>query len=209
MKERPILFNGDMVRAILSGQKTQTRRPMKPQPVYYSVDDSPLSLSAAGISVLGSLCPFGDIGDRLWVKETFAQHPQCNQIAYKADHANYCLRDLVFMSTDGSTFFHTRWKPSIHMPRSLSRITLEITDINVERVQDITEEDARAEGVPWAEPIPFREPPTIETTMAVEAKKEFRYLWDSFYVKRCLGWESNPWVWAVKFKRVEEACTRK
>lgn len=116
MTERPIIFNGDMVRAILSGQKTQARRPFSCHNTF-----------------------FGRIGDRLWVRETFAEHPQFNEIAYRADGEE---------PRDGDGFiWQPRWLPPIYMPRRLSRIILEITDVRMEQLQDITEDDARAEGV--------------------------------------------------------------
>lgn len=164
MKERPILFNGDMVRAVLAGQKTQTRQTVVPP--------------------TGSICPYGQPSDRLWVKETFYRYypsetwPEPKAL-YRADGITLCDKD-----SEGKK---QRWTPSSHMPRILSRITLEITDIRVERVQDISEEDVQAEG--------FSDRPA--------SKNKFRIAWDLLYWKRGLGWSVNPRVWVITFKRVE------
>lgn len=151
MTERPIIFNGDMVRAILSGEKTQMRRPVKPQPVFDHDAGHPhwvwSNKKGRQVAWRGDIrpflmvnyCPFGQPGDRLWVRETFAEHPQFNEIAYRADGEE---------PRDGDGFiWQPRWLPPIYMPRRLSRIILEITDVRMEQLQDITEDDARAEGV--------------------------------------------------------------
>ena len=182
MKERPILFNGDMVRAILAGQKTQTRRP-----VWF--DDDP-----------SGICPYGVPGDRLWVRETYARHPQFAEVAYRADGEE-------FEDGDGFTWC-PKWTPSIHMPRALSRITLEITDSRVERVQDISEEEARAEGIEALDGR-FVSADLCDTArwygMSMEdARCIYAHLWDTSYDARGLGWSVNPWVWVVTFKSVEE-----
>lgn len=148
MTERPIIFNGEEVRAILRGEKTQTRRPVKPQPAtgcIYSINgahNAALHLTDAGCQVryippTGRSkdhllpCPFGQPGDRLWVRETFAEHPQF-KIAYRADGEE---------PRDGDGFiWQPRWLPPIYMPRRLSRIILEITDVRMEQLQDITED---------------------------------------------------------------------
>lgn len=129
-------------------------------------------------------CPFGQPGDRLWVRETFAHEPGVGTV-YRADRGP-----------------RPKWTPSIHMPRSLSRITLEITDIRVERVQDITGDGARAEGVTWADPVQIGGHP-FETTMKLDARNEFRHLWNDIYAKRGLSWDANPWVWAITFRQVK------
>lgn len=168
MKERPILFNGDMVRAILSGEKTQTRRMVKHIPAVGEPDawchkkDCPETVYIIGDH--RRFCPFGEVGDRLWVREAFAKADKGeNNIAYRADEY-------------ADSF---RWTPSIHMPREASRITLEIVGVRVERLQDITDAEARAEG--------FKD---------VGA---FADCWNSIYK----NWHENPWVWVVEFKRVE------
>ena len=182
MKERPILFSAPMVRAILEGRKTQTRRLVKLRPgqeiehgAVFSARDPFLMLS-----------PYGSPGDRLWVRETF--HGGGNggaEVAFKADYL--IARDVK------------RWTPAIHMPRRLSRITLEVTGVRVERLQDISEEDARAEGIDAVR---------VQTGPAALAGRpwatEFCALWDSLNAKRA-PWASNPWVWVVEFRRAEAA----
>ena len=205
MKERPIIFSGDMVRAVLSGQKTQTRRPVKPQPIFKDLASPPRwCWSGKGhtvkwvdrISPLGMTgdCHFGQPGDHLWVKETFYRYypsetwPEPKAL-YKADGITLCDKD-----SEGKK---QRWTPSTHMPRSLSRITLEITDVQVERVQDIHEEDAIAEGI---------DPRKLSYLSGERAVTKFSVLWNSIYAARGLGWDVNPWVWVVTFKRAEEVC---
>lgn len=195
MKERPILFNGDMVRAILRGQKTQTRRPVMPQPFRTppgTLHGWEWNLHGKNVIWIAEAylkcCPFGQPGDRLWVRETCAENGVTAMAIYRAsDH----------IIPNGIKF---RWTPSIHMPRRLSRITLEITDISVRHVQDITEEQARLEGCPWSNGDP--QGPFGPTRMVIEARKEFRHLWDTLYAARGLGWDVNPWVWVVSFKRL-------
>ena len=204
MKERPILFSSEMVRAIIDGRKTQTRRVVKPQP-------------AAGLP-----CPYGAPGDRLWVRETFASFRAEGQPVTPRDARYVVLRDGAQVYADGKTypplaayaagaFDAIKWRPSIHMPRWASRITLEVVSVRVERVQSITEEDARAEGVDWAAPHPYgerwdddREDPREVgySTGGSFARDNFRRLWDSINGKRA-SWASNPWVWAVEFRRVK------
>jgi len=164
MKERSICFNTEMVRAILEGRKTQTRRLMNGKFVFGSC-----------ITEKGEIinCPYGKIGYRLWVKETFTYITLGCAVAmcYKAD--GYQI---------GSN-----WKTSIHMPRWASRILLEITNIRVERVQDITEKEAMEEG----------------HIFGCDSIEWFQDMWDSINEKRGYGWEKNPWVWVIEFKRVE------
>lgn len=201
MTERPILFNCDMVRAMSRGQKTQTRRPIMPQPVIHPDAPKPFGEWTHkgqkiqwGPGAFPTLhfarhCPFGQPGDRLWVRETFFKYwptpGRTNPAAlYKADGITLCDRDSEGMKQ--------RWTPAIHMPRELSRITLEITALTVEPLCSIEDDDAILEGVS-GDGNPMR---------------LFRKMWDSIYAKRGLGWRANPWVWVVKFKRVEEQCNQ-
>jgi len=239
MKERPILFSGEMVRAILDGTKTMMRSVVKldefgpsDTPGYdftFRKDgllhdvrladmlNPPLMLpgEAHQCPILGKIlppvpvifagillqpipqnprrnfpgtCPYGTIGDRLWVRETWAPHPQ--------DPSTIFYRATV-ESEPGIRVWDGPWRPSIHMPRWASRITLEITGIRVERVQDISEEDARAEGVGahggWN---------ADETEYGVNARGPFSHLWDSINAKRH-PWASNPWVWVIEFREAE------
>ena len=217
MKERPILFSGPMVRAILDGTKTQTRRVVKPQPDLSILKESyrDLEFEFRRMPVLGPThvpsewgfcakydkpncvpihgykCPYGTIGDRLWVRETWAPHPQ--------DQATIFYRATVD-TEPGIRVWDGPWKPSIYMPRWASRITLEITGIRVERVQDISDEDARAEGL-WCrfdgQGCEGKCHKCSET-----ARVAFRTLWDSTNAKRH-PWASNPWVWVIEFGRAE------
>ena len=188
MKTRPILFTAAMVRAVLDGTKTQTRRVIKPQPVERGVVGSGYVPIPA--------CPYGVPGDRLWVRETF----RCvwagdGSIEYRAD--GKVIRHGI---TGGKVITATpkKWKPSIFMPRWASRIDLEVVAVRVERVQDITSSDALAEGI--------QEYSGCENQHDMEAwdpVDEFRKLWDSINGKRpgC-SWNDNPFVWVVAFKRV-------
>lgn len=217
-KERPILFSGSMVRAILDGRKTQTRRVIKPQPIdmelfeivcngkvhYRRPAGHPMldeALATPGYSVRSVIegliqqSPYGKPGDRLWVREAFAGNG--TDAVWYREGAEY-PNDLIM-----------KWKPSIHMPRWASRITLEITEVRVERLQEISKDDAIAEGV--------RVLPLQETTdpsawyesapgmnQSRSAEECYRKLWDSINADRGFGWDTNPWVWAISFKRVQQ-----
>ena len=209
MKERPILFNGEMVQAILDGRKGNTRRVIKPQP--------PRAWKYAGgilkpdgnvwgstTSTYTAKCPYGQIGDRLWVRETcqFMKGADCREsyIGTDMEHMLGSPPHYAYRATEpewGRGFF--KWRPSIHMPRWASRILLEITDIRVERVQEISKANVFSEGICFG---------LAETTEAYlegalseqEAKHEFAHLWDSINAKRGYGWDVNPWVWVVEFK---------
>lgn len=233
MKERPILFSGPMVNAILEGRKTQTRRIIKPQPV-----KKPESALEHGDVIIDAImgnnedtdlfklkeskghgkkragllnaypyhCPHGNVGDRLWVRETWAHYqPVLNYVrpsgatineisdgcaAYRADGYTDIedLRTTLKMnhglSCDAIEINGNKWRPSIHMPRWASRINLEITDIRVERVQEISEADAMAEGIPVG-----------------LCRIWFKRLWNS--INGPDAWERNDWVWVVGFKGIE------
>jgi len=213
-KEQPILFSAPMVRAILEGRKVQTRRVMKPQPG----DDWNPEVGICAYEWKGSgepgpdffgagdedecyKCPYGAPGDRLWVRETWAnfggyavlyQHHKPG-VAYRAtwDSDKYGWPDFAHHV---SYVPGGKWRPSIFMPRWPSRITLEITEVRVQRVQEISEEDAVAEGTgQWA----------METNaiLTCETMRDaYRKLWDSINIKK-YPWESNPWVWALSFRR--------
>lgn len=188
MKEHPILFSGPMVRAILEGRKTQTRRPVKARRgesvgIYFGGDRTEVVRCDADRDPIDAppiRCPYGEPGDRLWVKETFAETDgrySVVPIAYRADGEQ---QDGVW-----------KWTPSIFMSRDCSRITLEVLSVRVQRLQDITEEDAHAEGM---EP---KYPPTVRNPHSIL----FEITWDAINGKRA-QWASNPWVWAVEFRRV-------
>jgi hypothetical protein len=190
MKERPILFNTEMIRALLDGRKTQTRRVVKHIPML----GGPLAWCAAAaaqepgwVNIVGDyrrFCPYGQPGDRLWVRETFKAFPD-GDLFYRADFG-----DVIPVHADDNSEDWT-WKPSIFMPRAASRLTLEIVSVRVERVQSISHRDALAEGVSYDVSKPDGAPvPT------------YQKLWDSINAKRGYGWDKNPWVWVVEFKRI-------
>lgn len=191
-KERGMIFNSEMVRAILSGQKTQTRRVMKPQPVledaFVGGITKPTWIYKGTATpsgwIMHNMCPFGAVGDLIWVRET--HHLDQYGYTYKAD------RDWIKdMRENGAFGCDEKWTPSMHMKRCASRILLEITNVRVERLNDISEEDAKAEGAP--------------TECCVIGDKHFlgfRSLWKSIYGEE--SWKANPWVWCISFKRVQE-----
>lgn len=189
MRERPIIMGADSVRAILDGRKTQTRRVIKPQPKFIGAPNVPFKTDDANPKGIIN-CLYGKVGDRLWVREIF----NCNEegIAYKATQPDM----------DGMP-----WKSPLFMPRGASRITLEITDIRVERVQEITEEDAKAEGIKVL-PLQDDSDPSAWYQYAPgifqerSATKSYELLWDSLNAKRGYPWESNPWVWVISFKQI-------
>jgi len=200
MNEKPILFSGPMVRAILEGRKTQTRRIVKPQPfdgvVYCNaapgwaqpyVDDG-------GMYGPPIECPYGEPGARLWVRETWRDQP--GAIEYRADTCNDGPADG---SADAES---PKWRPSIFMPRAASRITLEITAIRVERLQDITEEDAEAEGIEREfRTVVMRPDGGPDYHIPLSYRGGIANKWDEINGKRA-SWDSNPWVWVVEFNLV-------
>lgn len=235
MRERPILFSGPMVQALLAGRKTVTRRVVKPAPVWH--DEVP-GRQAGGWSVQGRQkdvglhawadasafaaqlvshvgCPYGQPGDRLWVRETWSPDHRdvypCPDFVYAADGTVTVAdrREHIHACTDatrakGERNFEClacvpfRWRPSIHMPRRVSRLTLEVVSVRVECLHDITEEDAKAEGIVqvadggWG----LAGAPVGCTS----ARWAFKYLWTSINGEE--SWDANPWVWVVSFKSV-------
>ncbi|ECH9120161.1 hypothetical protein R980_22375 [Salmonella enterica subsp. enterica] len=194
-----MIFNAEMVRAILDGRKTQTRRIMKVQPgtpefglrriiesskanengmYFWSQDD------ACGIKARSKpfLFPYGEVGDRIWVRETFCAVP---------DHEEPAGCSALLYAADGNGPYG-KWTPSIHMPRWASRLTLEITGVRVERLRDLSEDDAKSEGIT---------PPSGGVLPGWEYRINFRDLWMDIYGTD--NWEANPWVWVIEFKRVE------
>lgn len=222
MTERPIIFSGDMVRAILDGRKTQTRRVLGFQPLeiltprnrtkrsldqvtrMWSGTRTWFALTERGQTVEGNRgtafrCKYGEVGDRLWVRETMrgeyspARNRYCvayqagGQTAWGNADAEWCgAQDWYTIA--GTSQQATRWKPSIHMPRWASRLMLKITDVQVQRVQDISRLDADAEGF---EPTP---------SLPIDPRDWFRSRWDEINAKRGFGWNANPWVWAITFQ---------
>ena len=183
MKERPILFKGEMVRAILDGRKTQTRRIMKPQPIEYDGMLMWKGLAWAAVTDPDQPeSPYGIPGDRLWVRETFAYTDSTIN-----DQPGYVYRAT---DPDWSEMEGFKWKPSIFMPRKASRITLEIVNVRVERLQNITEEDANAEGIPSRMSVQTLTP----------AVADYAALWES--INGYGSWTMNPWVWVIEFKKL-------
>lgn len=228
MKTRPILYNGEMVRATLDDRKTNTRRVMKPQPIHepgiwthpkmtgdHDIWVDPESMALDILESDNVLCPYGVPGDRLWVRETHTFVADSLQtqagVVYRADsHIEWIKGDAPQLN--GKTVYNVtkpdvwKWRPSIHMPRWASRITLEVTDVRVERVQDISERDAIAEGFDDARMFLEGEADLVPTQKELKCPLlvwRFHNLWDSINAKRSYGWDTNCWVWVVEFKRVE------
>lgn len=199
MKEHPILFNGEMVRAILDGRKTQTRRVIKGRPNKIFWNSVVYNGYGGWTDEHGTpfRCPYGVPEDNLWVRETWAPHAD--------DESEKVKRPLIFYRADGDDRrgnpHINRWRPSIYMPRWASRITLGIIDIRAGRLQDISDLDALAEGIYWDDCCP----PEVSNGYCPGAfdrpSESFAYLWDSINAKRGYGWDTNPWVWTVEFKR--------
>jgi hypothetical protein len=190
-KERPILFQGAMVRAILAGTKSQTRRPVKGLALEWL---APGMFTPEYVALPeNGLCPYGHPGDRLWVREAWAQNSGTEGgYLYRADHGG----TSGFYKTDLKTGLWThachKWRPSIHMPRAASRIALEITDVRVELLQDISESDANAEGCDL---------PSVDQDWS-QCRRWYQALWES--INGPGSWDANPWVWAVSFRRAGE-----
>ena len=212
MKERPILMSAPMVIATLDGRKTMTRRACKPQPHVdkqmsggfalnilkrnYTIDmvSGSISVNAPHIS---ECCPYGKVGDRLWLRETFAETDLADgtpAVSYRAggcipvgrrdDKKDYLITEWALAETPQPE----AWHPSIFMPRWASRITLEIVGIRVERLQDISEEDCE------------RELGALHHQLGDGAYREFKTLWES--INGAGSWDINPWAWVIKYKRV-------
>ncbi|MFX13751.1 hypothetical protein EE387_14960 [Salmonella enterica] len=202
MKERGMIFNGEMVRAILDGRKTQTRRPIKWKQTRFTEmaerDDGSLWPWAEDCERGGDIwftCPFGEVGDLIWVRETFGWQIRRDPLGGTGEFRVYraTTPDAVRYQTASGEVAPIKWIPSIHMPRWASRITLEITDVRVERLNAISEEDAQAEGV---------QPACYEITPPEAAYRvSFGEVWRGIYGEE--SWVANPWVWVIEFKRVE------
>lgn len=175
MKERGIIFTGESVRAILAGRKIQTRRVIKDD-WWRCLDPDDEEDRAKAVAQ----CQYGALGDRLWVKEVWA----VPGTARRSDDPVHAGMNVVYRAKAYS------WRSPIHMPRWASRITLEVTEVRVQRLQDISEEDAQAEGFPI--------PGQLMTRLSVGY---FRHAWDAINGKRA-PWASNPWVFAVTFRRL-------
>lgn len=189
MTERPVLFSAPMVRAILAGTKTQTRRVVKPQP-----EERLHAIWKRFPHQSG--CPYGVPGDRLWVRETWAPFEFCYE--QRPSDLPRGIK-IVYLADQKQRLSGDTYRPSIHMPRWASRLTLEVVSVRVERVQEISEADAIAEGIAVDEcNHVVREPHDINWGGAVA---EYGTLWNKINGKRAgCAWEDNPWVWVVEFK---------
>ncbi|AYC20098.1 hypothetical protein DZA65_03223 [Dickeya dianthicola] len=218
MKETGLIFNSDMVRAIIDGRKTQTRRIVKGcegaaafSPEWDIKNNEFFAVLGekdhTGMNpVLGAIsCPFGAVGDRIWVRETWQaiydhtdEHGYVEERCYaKGIPKQKHYWKPVFAEAWGNEDHESRgfpWRPSIHMPRWASRITLEITGVRVERLNDISEDDARAEGIADGGCLTCGEPHP-------DATDAFAHLWQSIYGEE--NWFANPWVWVVEFRRID------
>ena len=198
MKERPIIFNTEMVKAILEGRKTMTRRVIKPQPNKPEGTAHDWEWKPAGMlcyddyfrSHAVNYCPYGQVGDGLWVRETWLEDEKADSIEAVHGHIYY-KADYI------KTFEKTIWRPSIFMPRWASRIDLEITDIRVERLQEISDEDMLAEGCASTHYTQKGDEVYIDAWQLINY---FPKVWDSLNAKRGYSWESNCWVWVISFK---------
>ena len=192
MKTKPILFSAPMVRALLDGSKTQTRRAYKTKNggVWPNVNDLP------GMRQILRNCPYGQPGDQLWVREAWLKTNPWSEVG---------LHTYGYRASDAAEFPEAIWKPSIHMPRGASRITLEIIEVRVERLQDISESDCIAEGVMrgrdgmWCGAAHKIKGTPRAFHTAVGAYDD---LWTS--INGADSWASNPWVWVLTFKRIGE-----
>jgi hypothetical protein len=178
--ERPIIMGAESVLAILDGRKTETRRPLRPQP--------PSTLRArkpwASVEDLLAGCPYGQPGDRLWVRETWAKYGRGP-------------RHFLYRASYGPLADERPWKPSIFMPRAACRLTLEILAVRVERLQEINGFDARAEGYPDSMP----DCDLLHYGGGKKCRRWYQAGWDALNARRGFGWEKNPWVWVIQFKR--------
>ena len=224
MKERPILFSGPMVRALLDGSKTQTRRVMKPQLVYGTVaglfnswylprSEGGGTLYPNGKEKILGTCPYGQPGDRLWVREAWRAELTWDTTKPSGIHDEAALwyeAEDQQRNNGRGTKFKGKLRSSIHMPRWASRITLEITSVRVERLQDTSEADAMAEGVVEC-PIPADDegprrigymvgPDDGKSGLSVTPIQAYRDLWES--INGPDSWAANPWVWAIEFRRL-------
>ncbi len=223
--DRPTLFSAPMVRALLAGTKTQTRRVVKPQPIpattevgtfhhpddddgrgprYWSGGPDPENPGYSYIQPDWAIpCPYGQPGNRLWVRENFRPiYPQ--DLTYNNGQPIEYDYAATYKHGDRLGDFlgiKPKWKPSIHMPRAASRITLEITGVRVERLQDITADDSMAEGIVRLPDGGYAADTDGRHYHAASAWYSYGSLWEA--INGPGSWEANPWVWVVEFKRVK------
>lgn len=224
MKERPILFNGEMVRAILDGRKMQTRRVISNHTLdmfdvaasigeCYSLRDSD-EISPNSLGYYLEFCPLGQHSDRLWVREAW-QHVYMSTNEYgHVDSVDFETHIPKIKPSHGGTVYqadgHEKdredrgwpWRPSLHMPRWASRIDLLITGVRIERLQSISQEDARAEGFGVAGWVPsYSNPDNAGFDETLTPYDNFADTWESIYGQR--SWLANPWVWVIEFQHIK------
>lgn len=212
MRERPILFSGPMVRALLAGTKTQTRRiakPVKHPDLGNLYDAGALVLEREPQHVIERACPYGKPFDRLWVRETFVQGfpydaQQDRHLQYD-EEGNELPMKTWYRATDPAIGWadddgwqtNVPWRPSIHMPRTACRLVLQITDVRIQRLQTISEADAKAEGCAPAW-LDANDNETVHALVAPTYRQGFARLWRD--INGAESWQANPWVWVVEFR---------
>jgi hypothetical protein len=192
-RERPILFGTDMVRAILEDRKTHTRRIIK-LPKWsmgnwedFESDGKTATIICQNTGCQADIKPLYKVGDILWVRETWCELPK-HSYHYKANYGTE--KDQIFYQS----VVDPKWHPSIHMPREAARLFLRVTNIRVERLQDISSNDAKNEGI---------RDYAVQKNLACYWVTAYSRLWDEIYKKQGCGWDKNPWVWVIEFERVE------
>lgn len=212
MRETPILFSAPMVRALLADRKFQTRRVVKGQALEW-LQPGMLTPEFTAAAANG-LSPYGYAGDRLWVRETWCEAFDENDQRYTPTRYHYRADGYEVVDVEDSE--RSPWRPSIHMPRAASRLTLEVTDVRIQRLQDLTERDAVDEGMPPDAGLRGEDDLMVqEVIRAHDAARgtflgmpapvaRFVLLWDALNGKQpgVTNWNANPWVWAVSFRRV-------
>ena len=198
---KPILFNTDMVRAILDGRKTVTRQAVKPQPQgYFEVNDNPLYIYDMSFGN-GRIYPPYQQDDIMYVKETWHKYKKRigkGKSCYMAEFYGY--KASIANSEDSDE----KWRPSIHMPKEAVRIWLKVIGVRVERLQDITEKQAKAEGF---EPVMSTKDSSFYTPWQGPPVENFKYFWNYTIKKKGLplyGWNANPWVWVIEFEQCKK-----
>ncbi|TQQ41089.1 hypothetical protein [Vibrio cholerae] len=207
MKVFPMIFNTDMVKALMAGDKRVTRRPVKID--YERGMNGPVvrgrngEVSVLSFAPIAGLCPFGNFGDLIYVRETFRLFNHSDECGC----SDYCAcppsGTPVYFATCGDDS-ESKWKPSIHMPRTASRLTLKVTDVRIERVQDITEDECWKEGVEHIDgQFDINQLSEMAKTFDgtfEDAKASFACLWDSIYQ----NWNQNPYVWVIEFEVIHQ-----
>ncbi|MGY8872174.1 MAG: hypothetical protein ACKVJE_17180 [Pseudomonadales bacterium] len=226
MKATNLLFKADMVNALLDGRKTQTRRIMKQQPKPFNgvasvSGDFAWPTRFSGASTISckptgptgwiekeKLCPYGDKGDLIYVRETFRLWSSADECGCESPCECPSNNTPLYRATHKNS--EVTWKPSIHMPRWASRLTLKITSVRVEQLQNVSEEDAKAEGIRYhslydewggVEPHPASTPSLKQWRWYETPQQAFEWLWKSAYSTE--SWGANPWVWVIEFEVIK------